>query len=61
MSKEKLQKAVKYAEDLKNKLSSPVSEKHSHSPATYKQFLERELKSVTNKIDSLKLTATDKK
>lgn len=61
MSKEKLQKANKYAEDLKNKLSSATPEKHKANPATYKQFLERELKVVQNKIDSLKLTEPSKK
>lgn len=55
MSKESMNKLVKYSNDLKNKLSEKnLPEKHKDHPAQYKIFLERELQGVTNKIESLK-------
>lgn len=63
MSKEKLMKLTKYAEDVKSKLSSTtLSEKQKNRPVQYKQFLERELSAVSKQIEALKMSgATDKK
>lgn len=61
MSKEKLIKQNKYAEELKNKLSAPTPAKHVGNPESYKLFLQRELAAATKKIDSLKLTEPSKK
>lgn len=61
MNKEKLGRLVKYAEDLKAKLSSPLPEKHKHSPDTYKQFLTRELEAVTNQLERARLSMDNKK
>lgn len=57
MSKEKLAKLIRYSEDLKNRLSSPVPEKHVRHPETYKRFLEREIATTSAKIDDLKLVS----
>lgn len=59
MTKEKLLSLVKYAEGIKNKLSSPLPEKHKGYPTQYKQFLNRELASVNSKIESMKLAGVD--
>lgn len=61
MSKEALIKLNKYADDLRNKMSAPLSAKQKKRPTEFKQFLERELKAVTTKIDALKLTEPSKK
>jgi hypothetical protein len=55
MSKEKLNKLTRYADGLKERLASPVPEKHAVHPVPYKQFLGRELKATTAKIETLKL------
>jgi hypothetical protein len=63
MSKEKLIKLTKYANDVKSKLSEKVlPEKQKNREVQYKQFLERELASTNSKIETLKMTLTpDKK
>jgi len=55
MSKEKLQSLTKYADNVKNKLSSSVPEKHKNRSAEYRQYLERELAASTKKIEALRL------
>lgn len=61
MSQEKLEKATKYVNLIKSKLSDPTPEKHKDAPVQYRELLERELKKATAKADSLKLSGADKK
>lgn len=57
MSKEVLQRQVRYAESIKSKLSDTVLPlKQRNRPAQYKLFLERELAAVNAKIESLKMS-----
>lgn len=59
MSKEKLTSLVKYQDQLKSKLEAKeLPAKHVNSEATYKAFLSNELRLVTSKIESLKMTVT---
>jgi len=54
--REKLTKLVKYAENLKSRISDPsVPEKRKSHPKEYREFLERDLQKTLKKIDSLKL------
>lgn len=55
MTKDKADKLVKYAQELSNKLTSNVSEKHKNHPVEYKQFLTRELQTVNNQLADYKL------
>lgn len=57
MTKEKITSLTKYADGLRNSLSSPTPSKHESHPAAYTQFLERELKAVTAQLDNAKLEA----
>lgn len=57
MTKEKISSLTKYADGLRNNLSAPTPSKHKNHPATYTQFLERELKAVTTQLDNAKLEA----
>lgn len=57
MTKEKLASLNKYAQDLKNKLSSPVPAKHKNRPQSYKNFLTHELSLVNSKLEAAKLEA----
>lgn len=57
MTKEKKESLTKYAQELKNKLTSPVPTKHVNNPHTYKQFLTRELEIVTVALNKEKLEA----
>lgn len=62
MSKELVQRLSKYADSVKSKLAdSNLPAKQKSRPAQYKQFLERELQSVSSKIESLKMSDTGKK
>ena len=61
MSKEKLISLTKYANDLKNKLSDAVPEKHRAHAKEYKHFLEKELKAANAKVEILKMAGADKK
>ncbi len=54
MNKEKLASLTKYMGELVYKLESPVGSKHVNHPATYRQFLERELQAVKAKIAAAK-------
>ena len=54
MSKEKMAGIAKYINDLKNKLASGVTKKHLNREASYRQFLENELKSATATLERLK-------
>lgn len=56
MEKDTLAKLVKYADGLKSRLSDPLPAKHQHRPATYKQFLQREIDTVNKKIEALKMS-----
>jgi hypothetical protein len=61
MSKEAIQKLTKYQNDVKSKLESKdLPAKHVKREKNYRQFLERELKTVSNKIEALRM-AGDKK
>lgn len=56
MSKEKAKSLMKYAESIKQKLASPTPGKWQHSPESYKQYLERELKLVNKTLDTFSTT-----
>lgn len=56
MSKEKLNSLSKYEQELKNKLASAVPPKHRTRAAPYVEFLERELKKTSKKIEELRLS-----
>ena len=60
MTKEKLVSLQKYANDLKNRLSSPVPASHAEHPATFKAFLNNELRLVIAKLEEAKLTGEAK-
>ena len=62
MSKELLQKQVRYQNDLKTRLTDKVPAKHVSREKEYRQYLQRELKTVTAKVDYLKMNVVpDKK
>ena len=62
MSKEKLMSLTKYSNDLKNRLSGTVPEKHKNRVRQYHEYINHELKIVNTKIDFLKMnTVPDKK
>lgn len=63
MSKEKLQRLNKYADSIKNRLAEKnLPEKQKNRPAQYKQFLERELSTVSAQIEAMKMSGVpDKK
>jgi hypothetical protein len=62
MSKEAVLKLTKYQNDLKSRLESKdLPAKHKNREASYRQFLARELDSVTKKVDFLKVNGSDKK
>jgi SMC interacting uncharacterized protein involved in chromosome segregation len=52
---------VKYANELKAKLESKdIPIKHVNHPNEYREFLTRELKAVTAKLDAAKLDGVKK-
>lgn len=55
MNKDKMARLTKYQASLKDRQTSPVPAKHVSHPATYKQFLERELATVTKQLDEAKM------
>ena len=55
MTKEKIISLNKYLTGLKDKLTARTPSKHKDHPATYKQFLEREIRAVSLKLDEAKL------
>lgn len=57
MTKEKLASLNKYAQELKNKLTSPVPSKHKNREQSYKNFLTHELAMVNSKLEAAKLEA----
>jgi hypothetical protein len=60
--KEKLISLVKYAEEVKSKLSDiEVPLKHKNRPQAYREFLSRELVKVNRTIEELKLKVNDSK
>lgn len=54
MTKEKLASLSKYMGELVSRLEAPVGPKHIEHPATYRQFLEREIATVKSKIADAK-------
>lgn len=60
MKQEKLNKLVKYQSELKDKLANGKPHAKRGSPATYKQMIERELKTVTKVIDDVKVSGVSK-
>ncbi len=60
-SKELLIKLNKYADNIRNRLSAGLPEKHKGHPETYKRFLQNELSAVTAKIEEMKLLEPAKK
>jgi hypothetical protein len=63
MTKEKLASLTKYANETRNKLQDKnLPEKHLNRETQYRQFLKRELDTVTTKIEAAKAAGvTDKK
>lgn len=55
MSKEKIARLTKYAEDIKNKIQVGPTPKHKDHPEAYNQFLQRELSTVNKKIEEMKM------
>ena len=51
----KVQSLEKYLQEMNNKLSSPIPERHKHNPRTYVDFLSHEIKMTKAKIDNLKV------
>lgn len=60
ISKEKIMALTKYLANLTNRLSDPTPAKHKGHPASYKQFLEREIQAVKTKLDNAKLEGAGK-
>lgn len=60
MTKEKIVSLTKYLNEMKNKLDSSIPEKWAHSPESYKNFLQREVRLTAKKLDDAKLTADSK-
>lgn len=62
MNKEQIPSLSKYVESLKSKLSdTDVPVKHKHRPEAYRDFLQRELKKASTKLEALKLLASESK
>ena len=57
MTKEKLNSLKRYAQMLKDRLSSPVPPKHKSRVKTFTEFLNRELKTVSDRIEREALEA----
>jgi hypothetical protein len=57
---DKLAKLQRYADDVKNKLSSPPSAKHKKDPTAYYEFWQRELTRTQKKIDGIVYSAAKK-
>ncbi len=55
MNKDKKESLVKYQTQLANKLTDKVPSKHEGHPETYKEYLKRELQSVTDQLEAAKL------
>lgn len=55
MTKEKLISLEKYLGRMKDRLTMFIPQKWSHSPKTYKQFLQNEINQVSSKIEKAKL------
>ena len=55
MNAEALNKAQKYAKEIRERIASPTPEKHKHREASYRQFLQWELAAVTKKIEAIQL------
>lgn len=52
--KAQITKTLLDKQEIVNKLNSPVPAKHTAHPATYKAFLNNELRIVNNKLEKLK-------
>jgi len=53
-NQERINRLQTYADNLKNRLSGPVPEKHKSSPEGFKQMVEIDLKKTLAKIQELK-------
>lgn len=53
MSQDKIKKLNIYVSRLKDKLTSPIPEKHRNHPIDYINFLNKEIETHTAKIKSL--------
>ena len=53
-NKDKIAKLAKYADGLRDKLSSPTPPKHAAREATYREFLRRDLAATQAKLSVLK-------
>ena len=51
----RLERLVRYRDDLIGKMKDSLPNKHKGHEVTYKQYLNRELESVSKTIESLKL------
>lgn len=53
-NKEKLVRLQRYLDQLTNRLSSPVPDKHKDHPVEFKHFLTNEVRLVKLKIEGMK-------
>ena len=54
MSADRIPRLEKYAADLKQRLSSPVPEKHKHRPVIFKEMIQRDLDKTLATIEKLR-------
>lgn len=57
-SKQRIESLSKYISDLKNKLDSPIPEKHKERASSYYDYLESEIRKASTALESLRLTVT---
>jgi hypothetical protein len=55
MNKEKLKSLQKYLDNLNNRLTAPLPEKHKAHPAPYLRFLRVEIDTLVKQIDAAKM------
>jgi hypothetical protein len=55
MTKEKKEALMRYQALIRNKMSEPTPVKHKSHPETYKAFLARELRVVTEQLEADRL------
>jgi hypothetical protein len=51
MTNDKKAALIKYADDLKHRLSAPVPPKHQKDPTAFKQMLEIDLRKTLSRIE----------
>lgn len=59
--KDKLNKLIRYVDNLKNRLSEPAPTKRPVNLECYRRFLQREIDSHSKKIDDLRMSEPAKK